>query len=115
MDFYLSAKEWDEKIPSTKAEASPQEPLMVHNVIVIKVTKASYRKSVFDGVFLLAPETKLPLPKEGKHRVEVFCRWFGCRLKTKGPKLLVDMRRAEVIENYSGEVFTNFTNKYQKK
>lgn len=107
MDFYLSAPIWEERTPSTKTEACPREPKMVHGVTVIKVSKAAYRDAVFDGTFLLSPDVKLPLPAEGRHRVEVMCRWFGHRLRTRGPEFLVDTATAEVIENYTGEVSTD--------
>lgn len=107
MDFYLSAPVWDDTTPNLKTEACPREPKMFHNVTVIKVSKAAYRDAIFDGTFLLSPAVKLPLPSEGKYRVEVMCRWFGHRLKTRGPEFLIDTATAQVIENYTGEVFTD--------
>ena len=107
MDFYLSAPLWDENTPHLKTEASPRERKTVHNATIIKVKKAAYRDCVFDGAFLLSPDVKLPLPESGKHRVEVICRWFGHRLKTRGPEFLVDTATAEVIENFTGEVWTD--------
>lgn len=107
MDFYLSAPLWDDNTPALKTEASPRDRKMVHGATVINVKRAAYRDCLFDGTFLLSPDVKLPLPAEGKHRIEVMCRWFGHRLKTRGPEFLVNTATAEVIENYTGEVWTD--------
>ena len=107
MDFYLSAPVWDDATPNLKTEACPREPKMVHNVTVIKVSKAAYRDAIFDGTFLLSPDVKLPLPKEGRIEVEVICRWFGHRLKTRGPLFKINAATTEVIENYTGEVWSD--------
>lgn len=105
-DFYFSAPIWTDQ-PGTKFDASPRQRMMVNNATIIKVKRASYRSCDFDGAFLLSPDVKLPLPKEGKLEVEVICRWFGHRLKTRGPLFKVNAATTEVIENYTGEVWTD--------
>lgn len=110
MDFYLSAPVWEhKKCPATTKLACPQDKKMVHNETVIKVTGAMYRDSLIDGIFLLNKAVKLPLPTEGKRRVSVYCRWFGHKLPSldRSPQFLVDLSKAQVIHDYTGEIFTD--------
>lgn len=106
-DFYFSAPIWEDNTPDTRTEANPRERKEVKNATIIKVKNASYRTCQFDGAFLLSPDVKLPLPKEGRLEVEVICRWFGHRLKTRGPLFKINAATTEVIENYTGEVWTD--------
>lgn len=105
-DFYYNADVWTDQ-PGTKFDASPREQIEVTNATIIKVKRAFYRECYFDGAFLLSPDVKLPLPESGLHRVEVICRWFGHRLKTRGPEFRIDGATTEVIENYTGKVWSD--------
>ena len=82
---------------------------MVHlqNVRVIKVKNATYRNAVFNGTFHLSNAVKLPILKTGIQRVEVYCGWFGHRLKTRGLKFQIDLSTAVIDDNFSGDVDNN--------
>jgi hypothetical protein len=108
MDFYFKAPLWDKEVcPNTTALAGPVAYASVKNARVIHVKEAHYRNSVFDGVFLLAEKEALPLPKSGKVRIEVYCCWFGHRLKTRGIKLVVNLATATTETGYSRNVVSN--------
>lgn len=110
MDWYLGAPLWENKedCPNTTKLAVPCEPKFVKNKPVIHVKGAFFRGSTFDGTFVLSDKVVLPLPRRGTERIEVYCRWFGHRLKTRGFLFEVDMAKAKVEENYSGSVSSNF-------
>ena len=109
MDWYLAKPVWENKddCPNTCKSAKPVAFESVRNKTVISVEGAHYRDATFTGVFVLAEQSVLNLGKRGKARVEVYVRWFGHRLKTRGPKILVDLSTAEVINGYSGKVVSN--------
>jgi hypothetical protein len=109
MNFYLNAPIWDKNLcPSLSATAIEKNSKTVKAQRVIKVVNAMYRNAEVSGTFVLAPSVKLPLGKVGKKRVEVYCCWFGHKLKSeKGIKLLVQLASAEVKQDYVGEVVTN--------
>lgn len=73
--------------------------------MIIDAKYANYRDASFAGKFVLAEAVKLPLPTKGWHKVEVYCLWFGHRLKTRGPKFSIDMSTATVSEETSCQVF----------
>lgn len=106
MNFYFSAKVWDEQndAPNTSKRAKAASPLSVRNARVIVVKDALYRGATISGTFLLGDKNELPLPRKDWHVVEVYCCWFGLRLKTRGLHFKVNMSNAEVIEGYSGLV-----------
>lgn len=110
MDWYLGAPLWEERndCPNTTKIAVPSSPKFVKNKAVIHVKEAFYRGSVFDGTFVLSDDVTLPLPNSGQERVEVYCRWFGHRLKTSGLHFQVDMAKCKVVRNYSGSVSSDF-------
>lgn len=109
MDWYLEKPVWmnEDDCPHTCVTAKPVSYESVRNKTVIKVEGARYRRATFSGLFVLAEPETIKLVKSGKERVEVFVRWFGHRLKTRGPKILVDLSKAEVIKGYSGKVVSN--------
>jgi hypothetical protein len=108
MNSYFSAPIWDKKLcRDTCKIAIPKEAKSVAKARVIVVKHATYRDAPFGGVFLLANSVKLPLPKKGWHAVEVYCCWFGHRLKTRGIKITVDMSDAVIDESYTGKVIAN--------
>ncbi len=106
MNFYFSAKVWNEQndAPNTSKRAKPSATQSVRNARVIVVKDAMYRGATISGTFLLGDKNELPLPRKGRHVVEVYCCWFGLRLKTRGLHFKVNMSNAEVIEGYSGLV-----------
>ena len=111
MNHYMSADVWDQQIgiKNTCKTAKPNTPIEVSNARVIVIKEGMYRSASFNGTFLLGQENKLPLPSENWHKVEIYCCWFGLRLKTRGVHFKVNMSSREVIENYSGLVYTNLS------
>lgn len=108
MNFYFSAKVWNEQndAPKTSKRAKPSAPLSVRNARVIVVKDAMYRGATISGTFLLGDNNELPLPRKGLHIVEVYCCWFGLRLKTRGLHFKVNMSNAQIIDSFSGNIFT---------
>jgi hypothetical protein len=109
MNFYFSAKVWNEQndAPNTSKRAKPSATQTIRNARVIVVKDAMYRGATISGTFLLGDKNDLPLPRKGLHIVEVYCCWFGLRLKTRGLHFKVNMSNAEVVENFSGQVYCN--------
>lgn len=109
MNFYFSAKVWNEQndAPNTSKRAKPSAPLSVRNARVIVVKDAMYRGATISGTFLLGDKNELPLPRKGWQIVEVYCCWFGLRLKTRGLHFKVNMSTAEIIDSFIGSTFTN--------
>ena len=109
MNFYFSAKVWNEQTdaPNTSKRAKPSSQLPIENARVIVVKNARYRSANISGTFLLGDKVDLPLPSEGWHIVEVYCCWFGLRLKTRGLHFKVNMSDTSVIENYNGLIAIN--------
>lgn len=110
MDWYFAAPVWEERndCPNTSKIAVPCSPKFVKHAPVIHVKDACYRGAVFDGTFVLSNDVVLPLPTSGTERVEVYCRWFGRRLKTGGIHFQVDMAKCKAVANYSGSVSSDF-------
>ena len=109
MNKYFSARIWDEdppgqRRPHTDPKARPIDSFKVSNARVIDAPHAKYRSANFGGTFALAESVTLPLPKDGWHAVEVYCVWYGRRLKNDGAKLKIDMSKARVRENATCEV-----------
>jgi len=103
MNDYFSAEIWNKKLcPDTSKHAKPNREKNVVNSRVIDAKFVTYRDAAFSGKFLLAKSVKLPLPETGWHKIEVYCRWFDHRLKTRGIKITVDMSNATVDDNYTG-------------
>ena len=109
MHFYFSAKVWNEQndAPKTSKRAKPSSTQTVRNARVIVVKDAMYRGATVSGTFLLGDKNDSPLPRKGWHVVEVYCWWFGLRLKTRGLHFKVNMSDAEVIEGYNGLIYSN--------
>jgi len=109
MNFYFSAKVWNEQndAPNTSKRAKPSAMQTVRNARVIVVKDAMYRGATISGTFLLGDKNELPLPRKGLYIVEVYCCWFGLRLKTRGLHFKVNMSNTEVIENFNGQVYSD--------
>lgn len=111
MNFYFSSKVWDKNFtaPHSSKSAKPSATQYVKNSRVIIVKDASYRGATFSGIFLLGENIQMHIPRTGMYYVEVYCCWFGLRLKTKGPSITVDMSSATIIASYSGDVVSNIS------
>ena len=112
MNSYMSADVWHKQpgIKDTCKSAKPNSVIEVSNTRVIVIKEGMYRCASFNGAFLLGKENTLPLPSAGWHKVEVYCCWFGLRLKTRGVHFKVNMASAEVDEGFSGLVYCNLSN-----
>lgn len=110
MDFYWKSKIWADadNCPHTCKTAKPIDLKEVKNARVIKVLDAKYRDATFSGIFLLGDNVRLPTGKGGYARVEVLCKWFKRRLKTRGLGITVNLKNSEVIDKYNGQVLTDF-------
>jgi hypothetical protein len=110
MNHYFAANYWDKRFcKSTCKNAAPKETKDVVNARVIDAKFVNYRDSVFSGKFLLADKVSKELPNNGWHKVEVYCLWFGHRLKTRGIKLTIDMSNATVDNKFTGKVVANIS------
>ncbi len=111
MNFYMSAEVWNEHgdAPSTSKRAKPSASQHVRNARVIVVKDAMYRGATITGTFLLGDKNDFPFPRKGWHVVEVYCCWFGLRLKTRGLHFKVNMSNSELNNSYSGLVFSNIS------
>ena len=111
MNFYWSSKVWETQhdAPNTSRRAKPTASKRVKNAIVMVVKDAMYRDAVFSGTFILSDKNQLKFPKTGFHTVEVFCCWFGHRLKTRGLHIKVNMKTALVLFKYEGNVVSNLS------
>lgn len=117
MDWYFAAPVWedDNDCPTTTKLAIPCVPKDVTNKRVIHVVDAFFRGSYVSGHFLLSDDVTLPMPRSGIEQVEIYCRWFGHRLKTRGFRFQVDMSTATINASYSGPVFSDFTKRASKR
>jgi hypothetical protein len=111
MNHYFERPIWDKtKCPDLSKLAKVKGTVHLQNVRVIKVKNATYRGTVFNGTFHLSNAVKLPIGDSGTKRVEVYCGWFGHRLKTRGLKFQIDLSTAVIDDNFSGDVDNNLTN-----
>ena len=111
MDFYRKAPVWEQKndCPNTTKFAKPIKSVKVKNARVIEITDAKYRGSTFSGTFLLGDRALILDGKNRSTRVEVFCKWFGHRLATRGLAFTVNLKKTRVHDKYTGEVFSDFS------
>jgi len=108
MNHYFERPLWDKKnCPDLSKLAKVKGMVHLQNVRVITVTNATYRSAVFNGTFHLSNAVKFPMIKTGIQRVEVYCGWFGHRLKTRGLKFQIDLSTAVIDDNFSGDVDNN--------
>lgn len=110
MRKYFEAPTWDaadgegQRPPDTCTSARTIRSTKISNATVIDAPHVQYRMAHVGGTFLLGDSVELPLPTSGWHKVEVYCLWFGCRLKTRGPKFTIDMSKARVRTGVSCDV-----------
>ena len=118
MDFYFDAPKWLPKaegfnkklVPYLAVTAMAADHVFVRDATVIHIKRGMYRNATLSGTFLLAKTVKLPLDTLGKRRVQVYCKWFGHRLKSdKGLSLLVELPLVTVENGYSGDVVSNIS------
>lgn len=95
----------------TEPLAKPTSWQTVSNATVLKVQKGTYRKAVFDGVFLVdeVETAKHKDSKNGWSIAIVYCLWFGTRLKTRGIELKFQAESSEFVKNYTGEIVSNLS------
>ena len=109
MDFYWNAPVWESnECPHTCKSAKPIKPKSVKKAKVITIKNAKYRGAEFNGTFLLGKQALILDGKNKSTRVEVLCKWFGHRLKTRGLAFTVNLKNTIVNDNYTGEVSTDF-------
>lgn len=111
MNFYKGAPAWTKEVtqkqcPHTSPKAKPKQTKEIINATVISVKNAQYRDAMFSGTFLLAEGVSFNMSKPPK-TLEVYCLWYGYRLRTRGIKLIIDPKTTEIIANYDGEIVTN--------
>jgi len=108
MNEYMKAPIWDDNSnpspPNTCQTARVVERIWVNNATVIVTPQALYRAAAFSGTFVLGKDDERTLPKSGWTDVEVFALWFGHRLKTRGPNFKINISKAKILCNYTGEV-----------
>ena len=109
MNEYFSEKTRDKDVPKpecpdTDEQAGIVSSLPVSNCVVIHATHATYRRAHFGGTFVVAKPDALPTTTEGWHAVEVYCLWYKRRLKTRGPRFMIDMSQATVERSFTGKV-----------
>jgi hypothetical protein len=115
MDFYLKAQKWNKKkCPNTSKLAQPVKWRTVKDATVIKVSRAKYRGSEFDGVFLVVNGSSIKESKSGKGKKKVFCLWYGHQIQTDFPELTIDIETTEVIDNYKGKVVVDLAEAKKK-
>ena len=115
MDFYLKAPKWHaKKCPNATKDATPVKWRSVKDATVIKVTKAKYRGSEFDGIFLVVNGNSIKESKSGKGKKKVFCLWYGHQIQTDFPELTIDIATTEVIDNYKGKVVIDLSEAKKK-
>lgn len=109
MDKYWSSPVWENQhdAPNTAPKAQPTKLTAVKSTTVIDAKEVRFRRAHFSGVFVLGEKNTLPLPKHGWHTLEVYCCWFGLRLKTRGLHVKVNLSTAKVLDKYSGSVVSN--------
>lgn len=112
MNPYFSAPIWDDddqahRCPHTAPNARTKDSITVTDLLVIDAPHATYRHAHFGGTFVVAKPHALPHTNEGWHAVEVYCLWFGHRLKTRGLMFKVDMSKARVRKAKSCDVVFN--------
>lgn len=116
MDFYFGAPKWDPKkpgflrklVPDLSVAATAVEWEDVNGQTVIHIERGMYRNASINGTFLISKSVKLPLAILGKRRVQVYCKWYGHRLRSDvGISILVELPLVRVEENYIGKVVSN--------
>lgn len=111
MNFYKAAPAWTNEVaqkqcPHTSPKAKPKQFKEIINGTVISVKNAQYRDATFSGTFLLADGVSFNMSKPPKN-LEVYCLWYGYRLRTRGIKLIIDPANTELCANYDGEIVSN--------
>ena len=108
--FYTSAPAiWKGFSPSPDRLAKATKWEHVENERVIKVKNGTYRKAVFDGIFLI--DTKHPsiTSKNTDLVCYVYCLWYGHKLNSRGIEIKYQQGCGEIIENYDGLVISNLS------
>jgi hypothetical protein len=112
MNLYFSEPIWDDenedhRCPHTAPNARTVGSITVKDMIVIDAPHATYRLAHFGGTFIVAKPEAVPKATEGWYKIEVYCLWFGHRLKTRGLMFKVDMSKARVRKAKTCDVVFN--------
>ena len=106
--MYLDEETPPSNAPNTNKHAKPVNyELAPPNRRCIRVKDAFYRDAVFSGVFVVA-DSKNPEDrnKDGIPTIEVECRWYLWKPKTRWIRITVP-NPIEELSNYTGEVVRN--------
>ena len=108
-NYYAQAPFFKENYtPHTDRFAKVMDEIEVANQRVIKIASGEYRGAKIEGYFLLEDEEKRYESKNtDQQEFQVYCLWFGCRLKRGGPKIKVQANQYSIEEKYSGKVVCN--------
>jgi hypothetical protein len=106
--MYIEEEAPSPTAPNTDKQAKPIKfELAPSGRRCIRVTNAFYREAVFSGVFVVAdsedPEGR---NKDGISTIEVECRWYLWKPKTRWIRITVPNGYEELI-NYDGDVVRN--------
>lgn len=108
-NYYSQAPSFEKNnAPRTDSFAKVIDEIEVKNQRVIKVESGKYRNANLKGYFLLANERgKYETKNSDQQEFEIYCLWFGSRLKKGAPKIKVQADQYSIEENYSGKVACN--------
>ena len=112
MEAYFAAPIWNDDVkkhrcPHTAPKARTVDSIPIKSMTVIDAPHVTYRGAHFGGTFVVAKPDALPTSNQGWHKVEVYCLWFGHRLKTRGLMFKVDMAKTRVRTGVNCDVVFN--------
>jgi hypothetical protein len=93
--------------PRTDPAARVRKHRAVQHRHVIRVTNASYRSAVFDGVFDLEEQggsDPIRVTPKGKSYARVVCAWYGVTPDTEFPGIDLSSAEYELLADFSGDV-----------
>ena len=96
-----------ETTPHTSKTAIIRDWRDVTNVRVVTLKGAFYRGSQFNGTFEIADDENPFYSGEDGLRVEIKIKWYGRRLKTRWPRVLVGAVRPQIKTGFTGKVGWN--------
>ena len=111
MHKYFAANVWQKlgDCPSTSKSAVPTEYSLVNNKRVVLIKNGTYRNASISGYFAVADAE--PKTVGGVGVIEVYCLWFGHRLKTRGIHIKCRLQDVMFIDSYSDKVVSNLGHK----
>jgi hypothetical protein len=97
---------WGPEVPSTSERAQPVAVAPQAGGAVIHVENAEYRGSTFSGYIELSGEQPYFQTRKGL-RAHARLLWFGNRLPTRDPGILLENARVSEAPDYKGPVISN--------